>query len=193
MGSQELPDTPINRAMTPEYFRVDPNSRSEPSPLLAAPPKQPPPIVSGDGGSSPQVTGPRFADEPDNDWSGPGMDRILSDPAHRPVLPSKADPVLAQPANSFAVDVDKLVPAASKAASIGLDLKVLSGEVGQPPPPGTPGFKIGFQMGELGREWSTAIMRLANGSQAAADKIYRTRTQYRDNETELQSMFGAGA
>ncbi|GCD96370.1 hypothetical protein EHYA_04055 [Embleya hyalina] len=48
-------------------------------------------------------------------------------------------------------------------------------------------------MGELSREWSAAIMRLANGSQAAADKIYRTRTKYRDNETELKTMFGGAS
>ncbi|WP_160161476.1 hypothetical protein [Embleya hyalina] len=193
MAEHGIPDTNINRVLSPEYFRTDPAARPPANPLLSAPPAPRPPVVPG--GADPALFdgGSKFADNPDGEWNGPGMNQILSGSEARPALPETMSPVLSSPGNSFTVDIEKLAPAAARAVSIGQDLKAVSGDVGHGPPPGTPGFRTGFQMGELSREWSAAIMRLANGSQAAADKIYRTRTKYRDNETELKTMFGGAS
>ncbi|MFE3201142.1 hypothetical protein [Embleya sp. NPDC059237] len=189
MTEHNIPDTNINRALSPEYFRVDPTGPTS-NPLLSAPAASRPPVPSADTDPALFNVGPKFADNPDGERAEPGMNQILSGPGARTALPEVMSPVLSSPGNNFTVDIEKLVPAAGKAVSIGQDLKVVSGDVGHGPPIGTPGFKTGFQMGELSREWSAAIMRLANGSQAAADKIYRTRTKYRENETELKTMFG---
>ncbi|MGC0422966.1 hypothetical protein ABIA38_008511 [Embleya sp. AB8] len=143
MPEQEIADTPINRAFSPEYFRTDPTS-------------------------------------------GPPRSSIIP-----PAVPSHS--TLSEPSGKFAVRVDQLAPAASKAVSVAMELRSLGADINHGPPPGTPGFMTGFQLGELSREWGGAIAHLSDRAQTAADKIYRTRTKYMNTESNVATEFTPGS
>ncbi|MYS85264.1 hypothetical protein [Embleya scabrispora] len=118
--------------------------------------------------------------------SGPPKSNIIP-----PATSSHA--TLSAPSGSFQVKIEELAPAASRAVSVTQELRSLGADINHGPPPGTPGFMTGFQLGELSREWGGAIAHLADLAQAAADKIYRTRTKYAGTESNVATNFTPGS
>lgn len=97
-------------------------------------------------------------------------------PGHSPA------PLLSQPVGRMQVQPELLIPAEKKAAELAALLDQVSKAVLPGAPAGTPGFRTGFQIGELNVGWHQMFLTLSVAVQAAEAKIRATREAYRATE-----------
>jgi len=90
------------------------------------------------------------------------------------------------------INPDALTAPAIAASVFARDAKAIAAAVGQGPPPGTPGFMTGFQVGALNTAWAREIDALATHLEGVSRIIHRTRQRYYETESAVSGSFASG-